>query len=163
MGSVAVLGERSGIIRDAFRAHGHTAVSCDLMPSEVPGPHIQADFFAVDWNAWDLVIVHPDCTYICVSGLHWNKKRPERAALTEKALADVRRLLAMPCGRMALENPIGCISSAIRKPDQIIQPWQFGDDASKATCMWLRGLPMLRAEPSRAEPRTTCRVAARLW
>jgi hypothetical protein len=89
------------------------------------------------------MIAHPPCTYLCSSGLHWNSRRPERAQQTAEALDFVRLLLNAPVPFIALENPIGCISSKIRKPDQIIQPWQFGDDASKATCLWLKGLPPL--------------------
>lgn len=89
------------------------------------------------------MIAHPPCTYLAVSGLHWNKRRTGRANLTEQALDFVRALLNAPIPKIALENPIGCISSRIRKPDQIIQPWQFGEDASKATCLWLKGLPPL--------------------
>jgi hypothetical protein len=90
------------------------------------------------------MVGHPPCTYLAVSGLHWNKRRPERALLTEEALEFVRLLLDAPIPLIALENPVGCISSRIRKPDQIIQPWQFGHDASKATCLWLKGLPLLQ-------------------
>ena len=92
---------------------------------------------------WDLMIAHPPCTYLAVSGLHWNKRRPGREAMTEDALAFVRILMDAPTPRIAVENPIGCISSRIRKPDDITQPWEFGDDASKATCWWLKGLPPL--------------------
>lgn len=92
---------------------------------------------------WDLMVAHPPCTYLCSSGLHWNTRRPERAAETESALDFVRLLLAAPISRIALENPIGCISTRIRKPDQTIQPWQFGHPESKATCLWLKGLPPL--------------------
>ena len=92
---------------------------------------------------WDLMVAHPPCTYLCSSGLHWNKRRPGRAEQTEDALRFVLLLLDAPISRIALENPIGCISTRIRKPDQTIQPWQFGDDASKATCLWLKGLPTL--------------------
>jgi len=90
------------------------------------------------------MVAHPPCTYLASSGLHWNTRRPERAKLTEEALGFVRLLLGAEVPRIALENPIGCISTRIRKPDQIIQPWQFGHDASKATCLWLVGLPPLR-------------------
>lgn len=103
-----------------------------------------------DSPRWDLMIAHPPCTYLAVSGLHWNARRPERAALTEDALEFVALLLNAPIARIALENPIGAISSRIRKPDQIIQPWQFGHDASKATCLWLKGLPPL--EPTDVLP-----------
>jgi hypothetical protein len=92
---------------------------------------------------WDLMIAHPPCTYLCSSGLHWNKRRPERAAQTEEALAFVRLLIDAPIRCIALENPIGCISTRIRKPDQTIQPYQFGHAESKATCLWLKGLPLL--------------------
>ena len=92
---------------------------------------------------WDLMIAHPPCTYLCSSGLHWNKRRPERAKQTEEALDFVRLLLDAPIPRIALENPIGCISTRIRKPNQTIQPWQFGHAESKATCLWLKGLPLL--------------------
>ena len=95
-------------------------------------------------DGWDMMIAHPPCTYLAGSGLHWNKRVPGRAALTEEALEFVRLLLTAPIPRIALENPIGCISSRIRKPDQIIQPWWFGEDASKATCLWLKGLPLLK-------------------
>jgi hypothetical protein len=98
---------------------------------------------AQDWSGYDLLIMHPDCTYLAVSGLHWNHRRPGRAAMTEAAVEFVRKLMALPCARWAIENPVGCLSSRIRKPDQIIQPWHFGDDASKATCLWLKNLPPL--------------------
>ena len=138
--------ERSGVVRDAFLRRGHDAWSCDLVDTEVPGPHIKGDVRWVLRRGWDCAILHPDCTYLSVSGLHWNKRRPERKALTEDALEFVGSLMINAtecCGRWALENPIGCISTRIQKPDQIIQPWQFGEDASKATCLWLRGLPKL--------------------
>jgi hypothetical protein len=103
-------------------------------------------------DGWDLMVAHPPCTYLSSSGLHWNKRRPERAQQTEDALEFVRVLLAAPIAHIALENPIGCISSRIRKPDQTIQPWQYGHDASKATCLWLKNLPLLRATGT-VEPR----------
>lgn len=140
---VLVACEFSGIVRDAFAALGHDAWSCDLLPTERPGNHIQGDVLAILDGGWDLMIAHPPCTYLASSGLHWNKRRPERTAKTEEALEFIRQLLAAPIPRIALENPIGCISSRIRKPDQIIQPWQFGEDASKATCLWLKGLAKL--------------------
>lgn len=142
--------ERSGIVRDAFRARGHDAVSCDLEPTRAPGPHLQCDLREALTNEWDLAILHPPCTYLSVSGLHWNKRRPERQALTEAALDFVRELMAAPISRLALENPISCISTRIRPADQIIQPYQFGDDASKATCLWLKNLPPL--EPTNRVP-----------
>lgn len=146
---VLIACERSGIVRDAFRAAGCDAFSCDTEAAESPSPyHMRGDVRPVlRAGGWDLVIAHPPCTYLASSGLHWNRRRPERAALTEAALEFVRELMAT-CeqigARYAIENPIGCISTRIRKPDQIVQPWQFGDDASKATCLWLSGLPQLQ-------------------
>lgn len=140
---VLVACEFSGAVRDAFAALGHEAWSCDLLPTEIPGPHIQGDVQGVLSDGWDLMIAHPPCTYLASSGLHWNTRRPERQALTEDAIRFVRQLADAPIPRIAIENPIGCLSTRWRKPDQIIQPWMFGHDASKATCLWLKGLPSL--------------------
>lgn len=142
---VLVACEYSGRVRDAFIARGHDAVSCDLLPTDAPGPHYQGDVADLLGDGWDLMIAHPPCTYLCSSGLHWNKRRPERAAQTEAALDFVRLLMDAPIDRIAVENPIGCISTRIRKPEQTVQPYWFGDDASKATCLWLKNLPPLRA------------------
>jgi len=143
---ILVACEYSGTVRDAFIRAGHYAASCDLLPSESPlGDHYQGNVMDILDHGWDLMIAHPPCTYLCSSGLHWNKRRPERAQQTEVALDFVRQLLDAPITRIALENPIGCISTRIRKPDQTLQPWQFGHDASKATCLWLKGLPPLMA------------------
>lgn len=137
---VLVACEFSGTVRDAFRALGHNAVSCDLLPSEKPGPHIQGDALDSLRDGWDLAIYHPPCTHLAVSGARWfADKRAEQ----EDALAFVRLLLDAPIPRIALENPVSIISSRIRKPDQIIQPWQFGHGETKATCLWLKGLPKL--------------------
>jgi hypothetical protein len=141
---VLVACEYSGRVRDAFLALDHDAMSCDLLPTDVAGPHYRGDVRDVLGDGWDLMVAHPPCTYLSASGLHWNKKRPERAQQTEEALAFVRMLLDAPIPRIALENPIGCISTRIRKPEQTIQPYWFGDDASKATCLWLKNLPPLR-------------------
>lgn len=144
---VLIACERSGAVRQAFRALGHDAWSCDLAPAELgegASYHLQGDVrYFIRQAAWDLMIAHPPCTYLASSGLHWNRRRPGRAALTEEALEFVRFLLDADVPRIALENPIGCISTRVRKPDQIIQPWQFGDDASKATCLWLKNLAPL--------------------
>jgi len=141
---VLIACEYSGAVRDAFMRAGHYAASCDLLPSESPlGDHYQGDVMDIIDHGWDLMVAHPPCTYLCSSGLHWNKRRPERAQQTEDALDFVRQLLTAPIACIALENPIGCISTRIRKPDQTIQPWQFGHNASKATCLWLKGLPPL--------------------
>ena len=137
---VLVACEYSGVVRDAFAAKGHYAMSCDLLPSETAGPHYQGDIRDVLFNTWDLMIAHPPCTHLSVSGARWFKdKLPEQA----KALDFVRLLLEAPIARIALENPISIISSRIRKPDQIIQPWQYGHGETKATCLWLKGLPPL--------------------
>ena len=140
---VLVACEFSGIVRDAFLARGHDAISVDLLPSERPGPHYAGDIF--DWLDWfgdgiDLMIAHPPCTYLAVSGARWMAGRPTE---TEAALDFVRRLLAVDVPMIALENPVSIISSRIRKPDQIIQPWQYGHGEIKATCLWLKNLPKL--------------------
>jgi len=140
---VLVACEFSGIVRDAFTRQGHDATSCDLLPSETKGKHYQGDVRDMLNSEWALMIAHPPCTYLCSSGLHWNKRRPGRAAQTEAALEFVRILLDAPIPHIALENPVGCISTRIRKPEQIIQPWQFGHAESKSTCLWLKGLPPL--------------------
>jgi len=142
---VLVACEYSGTVRDAFIRAGHYALSCDLLPTDSAiGDHYQGNVLDILDHGWDLMIAHPPCTYLCSSGLHWNKRIPERAQKTEEALEFVQVLLDAPIAKIALENPIGCISTRIRKPDQTIQPYQFGDDASKATCLWLKGLPPLR-------------------
>jgi len=135
--------EYSATVREAFRLAGHDAMSCDLLPTEIPGNHYQGDVFDIINDGWDVMIAHPPCTYLCSSGLHWNKKRPEREAQTLEAVEFVKRLLAVDIPMIAIENPIGRLSTAIRKPDQIIQPWQFGHGETKATCLWLKNLPKL--------------------
>lgn len=140
---VLVACEYSGTVRDAFLRAGFDAMSCDLLPTDVPGHHYLGDVRDVLGERWDLMIAHPPCTYLAVSGLHWNKRDPGRAAKTDEALDFVRLLMNAPIPRICVENPVSCISSRIRKPDQIIQPWMFGHDASKATCLWLKGLPPL--------------------
>jgi hypothetical protein len=135
--------EYSGTVRDAFAAKGHYAVSCDLLPTDAPGQHYQGDVFDIINDGWDMMIAHPPCTYLSVSGMHWTARGLRDPQLTEDALDFVRRLMAAPIPRIAIENPISVISSRIRKPDQIINPWQFGHDASKRTCLWLKDLPLL--------------------
>ena len=151
---VLVACEESGVVRDAFRARGHAAYSCDFLPNDSPY-HYQGDCLEYLGGEWDLLIAHPPCTYLSVSGLHWNKRRPERAELTERALEFVQELMdADWIPRMCIENPVSCISTRIRKPDQIIQPYEFGHDASKRTCLWLRNLPPLEKDPANyVEPR----------
>lgn len=141
---VLVACEYSGRVRQAFRDLGHDTWSCDLLESEDMSPyHIQGDVLPLLGDMWDLAIFHPPCTYLAVSGLHWNKRIEGRAEKTEEALAFVQALMDAPIPRIALENPVSCISTRIRKPDQIIQPWWFGEDASKKTCLWLKNLPPL--------------------
>jgi hypothetical protein len=137
---VLVACEYSGTVRDAFIARGHDAMSCDLLPTERPGPHYQGRVQDVINIGWDLMIAHPPCTHLAVSGARWwGGKLVEQA----EALAFVRALMAAPIPRIAIENPVSKISTAIRKPDQIVQPWQFGHGETKATCLWLKGLPKL--------------------
>lgn len=130
--------EYSGTVRDAFIAAGHEAMSCDLLPTEQPGPHYQGDVFDVIGDGWDLAIFHPPCTHLAVSGARWFKHKQQEQA---EALDFVRRLMAAPIPRIAIENPVSVISSRICKPTQIVQPWQFGHGETKATCLWLIGLP----------------------
>jgi hypothetical protein len=135
--------ETSGIVRDAFRAKGHDAWSCDVLSATSPW-HITSDVRKVlQPGRWDMAIFHPPCTYLSASGMHWTTRGLRDPQLTLDALALVQTLMNAPIEKIAIENPIGRISTAIRKPDQIIQPWMFGEDASKATCLWLKGLPKL--------------------
>lgn len=141
---ILVACEYSGTVRDAFIRGGHEAMSCDLLPTDSPGPHYEGDVFDIINDGWDLMVAHPPCTYLSVSGMHWTTRGLRDPLLTEEALDFVRLLMAAPIERIAIENPISVISSRIRKPDQIITPYQFGHDASKKTCLWLKGLPLLR-------------------
>jgi site-specific DNA-cytosine methylase len=138
---VLVACEFSGVVRDAFRARGHEALSCDLLPTETPGPHYQGDVRDILADGWDLMVAHPPCTHLAVSGARWFT---EKAREQEEALEFVRVLLTAPIPRICLENPVSIISSRIREPDQIIQPWEFGHGETKATCLWLKNLPPLR-------------------
>ncbi len=137
---VLVACEYSGRVRDAFTKLGHDATSCDLLDTDTPGKHYKGDVLDIINDGWDLMIAHPPCTHLAVSGARWFK---EKAKEQEEALEFVRVLLNAPIERIALENPISVISSKIRKPDQIIQPWQFGHGETKATCLWLKNLPKL--------------------
>lgn len=132
--------EFSGAVRDAFAALGHEAWSCDLLPSETPGNHIQGDVTAILGDSWDLMIAHPPCTHLAVSGSRWFKDKQVEQA---EALEFVRLLLDAPIPKIALENPVSVISTRIRKPSQIIQPFMFGHGETKATCLWLKGLTKL--------------------
>lgn len=151
--------ECSGIVRQAFRNLGHEAWSCDLKPAEDGSwYHHRDDLLDVikDGN-WDLGIFHPPCTYLSSSGLHWNNRVPGRRAKTKASLRFVCELMVAPIKRIAIENPIGCISTQIRPFDQKIQPYEFGDDASKGTCLWLKNLPLLtKNESDYVKPRMVC-------
>ena len=137
---VLVACEYSGTVRDAFSELGHYAMSCDLLPTDKPGNHYQGDVRDVINDGWDIMIAHPPCTHLAVSGARWFK---EKKVEQSEALDFVRLLMDAPIKKIAIENPISVISSHIRKPDQIIQPWMFGHGETKATCLWLKNLPLL--------------------
>jgi len=143
MANVLIGCEYSGTVRDAFRSWGHNALSVDLLPSETEGNHIEGDILdVIKTEKWDLLIAFPPCTHLAVSGARWF---PEKRAdgRQQAALQFVRDLMSAPIPRIAIENPISIISSQIRKPDQIIQPWQYGHGETKSTCLWLQNLPVL--------------------
>lgn len=139
---VLIACEFSGRVRDAFIARGHDAVSCDLIPSEVPGPHIIGDVREWFNERWDILIAHPPCDHLAVSGARWF---PEKRAdgRQQAAIAFFLEMVNAPVPKIAVENPVGIMSTEYRKPDQIIQPWMFGDGFVKKTCLWLKGLPKL--------------------
>src|ERR1017187_9944337 len=139
--NVLIACEFSGIVREAFKARGHNAWSCDILPTEIKGQHFQKRVGLILDGWWDLMVAHPPCTYLAVSGARWFKDRQQEQ---REALLFVRQLLRAPILRISLENPVSVISSRIRKPDQIIQPWQFGHGETKATCLWLKNLPPLQ-------------------
>jgi len=158
---VLVACEFSGVVRDAFIERGHDAVSCDLLPTEQPGPHYEGDIMDLfdDWSliGWngppDLMIAHPPCTYLSVSGSRWlyNKdgsKNKERWEKREEALDFVRYLMDTPIEHICVENPVSVISSQIRKPEQLIHPWEYGHPEEKRTCLWLKNLPKLEPTDS---------------
>jgi site-specific DNA-cytosine methylase len=146
---VLVACEFSGVVRDAFIRAGHLAMSCYLLPSETEGPHYQGDIADIldmerrnsTHSSFDLMIAHPPCTHLAVSGARWFKDKQREQ---EEALEFVQKLMDAPIDRICIENPISIISSRIRKPDQIIQPWMFGHGETKATCLWLKNLPPLK-------------------
>ena len=133
--------EFSGIVRDAFKTKGHYALSCDLLDTEKPGNHYTGNIRDLLNQQWDLMIAHPPCTHLAVSGARWFK---EKIKEQKEALDFVRLLMNAPIEKICIENPVSIISSKIRKPDQIIQPWQFGHGETKATCLWLKNLPLLK-------------------
>ena len=139
---VLIACEYSGAVRDAFIALGHDAMSCDLLPTDVPGPHYQGDVRDVIGRGWDLMIAHPPCTHLAVSGArHFAAKRAD--GRQQEGIDFFMMLADADIPRYAIENPICIMSSIWRKPDQVIQPWQFGHGETKATCLWLKGLPKL--------------------
>lgn len=169
---VLVACAQSGTVRDAFADRGHDAWSCDILPSDTPGNHIQGDAVSALKRSWDLVIAHPPCTYLTSTGLRWlyhpedlhlridqrrrHPKFPDRLDQKDAAIAFFMAFVGC-APKWAIENPVGCMSSKYRKPEQIVHPWWFGDDASKATCLWLGGLPALK--PTKIVP-VTMRVTS---
>ena len=152
--NILVACEFSGIVRDAFLAKGHNAISCDLEPTDSPGPHCQGDVTALLHHRWDLIIAHPPCTFLTSSGARWLKDQPPlksrrpvgeaRRILQQEAAKFFMQFVNCPCTKVVIENPIGVMSNLYRKPDQIVHPWEFGHGVVKATCLWLKGLPKLQ-------------------
>lgn len=138
---VLVACEFSGVVREAFLAQGHEAISCDLEPSERPGPHLQQDVREILHGGWEMLLAFPPCTYLCNSGARWWAQRQQEQ---QDALAFVNLLLDAPIRYIVLENPEGRISTAIRRPDQIIHPWEYGHGEEKKTCLWLKNCPLLQ-------------------
>jgi hypothetical protein len=133
--------EYSGIVRDAFIAKGHDAMSCDLLPTEHPGPHYQGDVFDIINDGWDMMIAHPPCTHLAVSGARWFKLKLKEQ---DSAIWFFMALINAPIEKICVENPVSIMSTLYRKPTQIIQPWMFGHGETKATCLWLKNLPPLK-------------------
>lgn len=150
---VLVCCESSGTVRDAFMRRGHYAMSCDLLETQTPGHHHKGDVFEVIEEGWDLMIGHPPCTYLASSGMHWTTRGKRDPQLTEFALDFFRALLEAPVPAICLENPVGVVSTRLKKPTQYIQPYEFGDDASKKTGLWLKNLPKLQPTGPYVEPR----------
>jgi len=140
---VLVACEFSGIVREAFRKRGHDAWSCDILPTEIPGQSIQDDVLKHLDDGWDLMIAHPECTYLAISGARWFHLRG-RKKNQEEAIAFFMKMVKAPIEKICVENPICIMSTKYRKPDQIIQPWMFGHGETKATCLWLKNLPRLQ-------------------
>lgn len=138
---VLVACEFSGTVRDAFTRFGHDVWSCDLLPTESPGNHYQGDVFDIIGQGWDLMVCHPPCTDLAVSGAAWFYKKEIQQ---KEAIEFVRRLMLAPINHICLENPVSVISTKLKKPTQLIHPWQFGHEMSKTTCLWLKNLPLLR-------------------
>lgn len=149
---VLVACESSGVVRESFRARGHDAWSCDLLGTEVPGNHVKGDVREILGHGWDLVVAHPPCDHLSVSGARWFKEK--RADGRQQAAVEFFMLFTRLGCRWAIENPVGIMSTLYRKPDQVIQPWQFGHPEAKATCLWLNGLPLL--EPTKVLEKPAC-------
>lgn len=135
--------EFSGIMREAFKKKGHDAFSCDLLPTEIPGNHIQADILKIINDSWDMIIAHPPCTHLAASGAAWfAEKRKDGRQNT--GIDFFMRFTDLKCSKVVIENPVGIMSTLYRKPDQIIQPYEYGDPFSKKTCLWLKNLSRLK-------------------
>ena len=164
---VLVACEFSGRVRDAFIKRGHDAISCDLLPTDVDGPHYQGDIMDIIFggNTFDLMIAHPPCTYLSSAGLHWNNKIKGRQQLTEEAFEFFWFLYNCPINKVCVENPVGYVNTHFRKPDQIINPFQFGHPERKRTCLWLKNLPKLQptniVEPEK--PTYICKSGRKLY
>jgi len=146
---VLIACEFSGTVREAFAAKGHDAWSCDLEPTDIPGNHYQGDVLEFINDGWDMMIAHPPCTYLTVTGNKWFKPEykdrfPTRQQDRQDAINFFMSLVNAPIDKIAIENPIGIMSTMYKKPNQIIHPWQFGHEASKSTCLWLKGLDNLK-------------------
>ena len=144
---IGIIGETSGRVRDACLARGHDAISCDILPSDTPGPHRQGDARDFDWTGFDLIVCHPPCTYLCNSGVRWLHTEPGRREKMVEGAEFFRWCLGLPCRKIGVENPVMhryAREIIGRGPDFTVQPWQFGDDFKKRTCFWTVGLPPLR-------------------
>ncbi len=140
---VLIACEFSGIVREAFIKRGHDAWSCDLLPTEIPGNHIQGDVLEILNNGWELMIAHPPCTYLANSGLHYLSGNPVRQTKMQEAFNFVLKLWNSPINRVCIENPTGRLNTDWFTPSQTIQPYYFGDNERKTTCLWLKNLPIL--------------------
>jgi len=162
---VLVACEYSGVVRDAFAAKGHDAWSCDILDSESEGQHIRGDALEVLHKGWDLMIAHPPCTHLSVSGARWFTEGKKPMFLRENALDFVKKLMAAPIDRICIENPVSVISSHIREADQTINPYQFGHTEYKRTCLWLKNLPLLKETDNVLEQTKELpdKIANRIW
>lgn len=144
--NILIACEYSGTVRDAFNKKGHFSLSCDVLPTDTQGPHYQGDIRDVLTQDWDLIIAHPPCTYLCNSGVSWLYKDESRWDKLHDAISFFKLFLGHPCKKICIENPIPHKHTLLPKYSQIIQPWMFGHTETKATCLWLKGLPLLKEE-----------------